>query len=271
MKIDEDTIVNTSCLTPLLKTSLFVKKGRKLCIICFSGAASKNAKRRNLQKIHNIESYKERAFKWTSYEHAYHKVYKAIDWEKKSEFYTHKSCKGLFCKDSFMMSPTEKPRYSNEVLDFDDTNPDTQSVQSAKYYHEKQVQHRRSSRQQLTYLSFQEESKCIICPEVKKDNYGKVIPVQTMTFRSKDDKEHLAEKQLKEFAEIHVKNCTNFQDAGNRILSNCSINSSLFSATVGYHKSCYQAFRAPSWQKVNSDKPFTFEKDCVEELVGVIE
>ena len=68
---------------------------------CFSGAASKNAKRANLQKFHNIESYKERAFKWTSYKHAYNKVYEAIDWEKKSEFYAHKSCKGLFYKDSF--------------------------------------------------------------------------------------------------------------------------------------------------------------------------
>ena len=31
-----------------------------------------------------------------------------------------------------------------------------------------------------------------------------------MKFRSKDDKEHLAEKQLKQFAQIHVENCTKF-------------------------------------------------------------
>ena len=103
IEIDEDNTVNTSCLTPPLKTSPFIEKGRKLRIICFSGAPSKNAKRANLQKIHNIESYKERAFKWTSYEHAYNKVYQAIDWEKKSEFYAPKSCKGLFCRDNFMM------------------------------------------------------------------------------------------------------------------------------------------------------------------------
>ena len=271
IEIDEDNTVNTSCLTPPLKTSPFIEKGRKLRIICFSGAPSKNAKRANLQKIHNIESYKERAFKWTSLEHAYNKAHEAINWEKKNEFYTHKSCKGLFCKDSFMMSQTEKTRCTNEVLDFDDTNSDTQSVQSAKYYPEYQVQLRRSTRQQFTYQSFQEESKCIICTEVKKDNHGKVIPVQTMTFRSKDDKEHLAEKQLKEFAQIHVENCTKFQDVGNRIQLNSSINSSLFSANVRYHKSFYQIFRAPSGKKVNSDKPFTFEKDCMEELVGVIE
>ena len=50
-----------------------------------------------------------------------------------------------------------------------------------------------------------------------------------------------------------------------------SINSSLFSTNVGYRKSCCQTFRAPTWKKVKSDKPFTFEKDCIEELVGVIE
>ena len=65
------------------------------------------------------------------------------------------------------------------------------------------------------YQTFQEESKCIISTEVEKVNHGKVIPVQTVTFRSKDDKEHLAEKQLKEFVQIHVEICTKFQDAGN--------------------------------------------------------
>ena len=92
-----------------------------------------------------------------------------------------------------------------------------------------------------------------------------------MTFRSKNDKEHLAENQLKEFAQIRVENYTKFQDAGNRFLLNSSTNSSLFSANVGYHKSCCQTFRAPSWKKVKSDKPFIFEKNFIEELVGVIE
>ena len=206
VEVGEDTTVNTSLLTPLLKTSSFVEKERKLCIICFSGAASKNKKRANLQNIYNIESYKERTFKRASYEHACNKVYEAIDWEKKNEIYAHKSYKGLFSKDSFMMSQTEKACCINEVLDFDDTDSATQSVQSAKYYHKNQVQLRKSTRQKFTYQSFQEESKCIIWTEVKKDNHGKVITMQTMTFRSKDDKEHLAEKQLKEFAQIHVGN-----------------------------------------------------------------
>ena len=100
---------------PFLKTSPFVEKGRKLRIICFSGAANKHAKCANLQKIHNINSLKERAFKWTGYKHVYNKVYEAIDWEKKSEFYALMLCKGLFCKDSFLMSQTVKPHCTNEV------------------------------------------------------------------------------------------------------------------------------------------------------------
>ena len=208
----------------------------------FSWCCKQNAKRANLQKNHNIESYQERAFKWTNYEHAYNKVYEAIDLEKKSKFYAHESCKGLFCKDSFMMSQTENPHGTNEVVDFDDINSDTQSVQSAKYYHENQVKLCSSTSQQFRYQSFQEESKCIICTEVKKDNHGKVIPMQTTTFPSKYCKEHLVEKELKEFTKIHVENYTKFQDAENRILLNYSINSSLFSANVGYHKSYYQMF-----------------------------
>ena len=38
-----------------------------------------------------------------------------------------------------MMSQTEKPHCTYEVLAFDDTNSGTQSVQSAKYYHKNQV------------------------------------------------------------------------------------------------------------------------------------
>ena len=70
-----------------------------------------------------------------------------------------------FTKIVLMMSQTEKPCCANKVLDFDETNSDTQSVQSAKYYHENQVQLRRSTRQQFTYQSIQEESKCNICTQ----------------------------------------------------------------------------------------------------------
>ena len=87
-----------------------------------------------------------------------------------------------------------------------------------------------------------------------KDAHGKVVPVQTMTFRESDDSLHLAEKRLKEFAQIHVENCTKFQDAGQQILLNSSTIATLFAAHVGYHKPCYQRFRASSRKKLNLDK-----------------
>ena len=89
---------------------------------------------------------------------------------------------------------------------------------------------------------------------MKNDAHGQVLPVQTMTFRKTDDSLHLAEKQLKEFAQIHVENCTKFQGAGHRILLNSSTTAIFFAANVGHHKSCYQAFRAPSWKKLNLKK-----------------
>ena len=84
----------------------------------------------------------------------------------------------------------------------------------------------RSTQQKFFYQSFQEESKCIISAAVKKDAHRKVVPVQTMNL-------HFAEKQRKEFTQIHVENCTKFQDAGQQILLNCSTTATLFAANFG--------------------------------------
>ena len=54
MEIDDDAAVTTlskaSCVELALRTSPFVKKGKKLCIICFSGAMKKNANREIFKK-----------------------------------------------------------------------------------------------------------------------------------------------------------------------------------------------------------------------------
>ena len=81
---------------------------------------------------------------------------------------------------------------------------------------------------------------------MKNDAHGKVVPVQSMTFPETDDYLYLGEKQIKEFAQIHVENCTKFQDAGQQILLNLSSSATPFAANDGYHKSCYQALKAPS-------------------------
>ena len=106
---------------------------------------------------------------------------------------------------------------------------------------------------------------------MKKDDHGKVVPVQTMTFRETDDSLHLAEKQLKAFPQIHVENCTKFQDARQRILLNSSNTATLFAANVRYHKSCYQAFRAPSQKKSQSQEMYCPERNYIDELADVIE
>ena len=53
MEVDDDatvtTLSSTSCVEPVLRTSPFIKKEKKLCIICISGATKKNAKQALLQ------------------------------------------------------------------------------------------------------------------------------------------------------------------------------------------------------------------------------
>ena len=68
MKVDDDATATTlsriSSVEPVLRTSLFVEKGRKLCSICFSGAMKKNANRGDLQNITDISSYQQRVLLW---------------------------------------------------------------------------------------------------------------------------------------------------------------------------------------------------------------
>ena len=95
MEVDDDTTASTlsrtSCVEAVLRSPPFV-------IISFSVDTKKNAKRANLQKVADTNSYQQRALLWTKYEHSYSKVYKAADCGKSGEFYAHKSCKSLFCK-----------------------------------------------------------------------------------------------------------------------------------------------------------------------------
>ena len=66
-------------------------------------------------------------------------------------------------------------------------------------------------------------------------------------------------------------NCTKFQDAGQWILPKSSTTATLFAANVGYQKSCYQAFRDPSWKKTQSQEVYCSERNYIDELVDVIE
>ena len=107
----------------------------------------------------------------------------------------------------------------------------------------------------------------------KKDAKGRTLPVKTMTFREESSKEHLAEKQMKEFSKVHVDKNTKYKEGAKRILLNASMSSTLFDANIGYHYECYQNFRAPAWKKFPdpNENVERNEKSFLHEFVGVTE
>ena len=106
---------------------------------------------------------------------------------------------------------------------------------------------------------------------MKKDVHGKVVPVQIMTFRETDDSLHVAGKQPNKFAQIHVENSTKFHDTEQQCLLNYATTVTLFAANIGYHKSCYQTFRALLWKRTCSQKIYCLERNYIIKLVDVID
>ena len=81
----------------------------------------------------------------------------------------------------------------------------------------------------------------------------------------------MAEKQPRQFAQVHVENCTKFQDAREQIFLNWATTVALFATNIVYHKSCYQVFKAPSWKKTFFQGIYCFETNYIVELVDVID
>ena len=73
---------------------------------------------------------------------------------------------------------------------------------------------------------------------MKRDNHSKLIPAHTMQMRMKGEDLHQAEQQLIEFGQIHQTQNSKYRDV----------------ADVGFHNSCYENFRSPSWRKNMVDK-----------------
>ena len=78
------------------------------------------------------------------------------------------------------------------------------------------------------------------------------------------------EKKLIEYAEIDISNNTKFKSAGERLLLTLSTKS-LFAADVGYHKSCYDMFHLPKWNKKKSVEENNCRQSSVDELLNLIE
>ena len=79
---DTDELSVTPPLSPSYEERTAVYTGRFLCQICFSGCLKKNVKREKLEKISNIEHFKETALCWKNFSYEYKRVHALVDWEK---------------------------------------------------------------------------------------------------------------------------------------------------------------------------------------------
>ena len=252
---------------PALKTAPVVHKGRIQCSICFIGTLQRDTKRAGIQKIKDITGFQEKALEWKRYNHEYRTIYENVDWPNLKEAWAHKSCKGNFFKETYM---TNQPLASNEkeideLSSFSSFSSNVENLQTMNPL----LPPRRSNRQSLAYTSSGKEAVCIICNEKKYDK-GREVQVKTMYLKEVNETIHKAEKKLIEYAEIHVSNNTKFKGAAEKILLTLS-SKTLFVADVGYHKSCYDAFRSPKWNKKKITRNTTCKKSSVGELLNLIE
>ena len=79
-------------MEPILRT-LYVVKGRITCAVCFKSTTTKNMKRDGLQKITDVETFKQTAESWQIYEHDFSAVYSKHDWTNIKTLYIHESCR----------------------------------------------------------------------------------------------------------------------------------------------------------------------------------
>ena len=100
---ETDELNVTPPLSPSYEGRPAVYTGRVLCQICFTGCLKKSVKREKLEKIPNIEHFKETALRWKNCIYEYKRVHALADWEKGGKM-AHKVFKGIFFKESFLIS-----------------------------------------------------------------------------------------------------------------------------------------------------------------------
>lgn len=81
---------------------------------------------------------------------------------------------------------------------------------------------------------------------------------------------HQAEMQLIEFAEIHRTRNSKYKDAADRVILQRTTKS-LFAADVGFHTSCYDNFRSPSWKKTAQVGKQSQKDEYMDELMNLVE
>ena len=183
-------------------------------------------KREKLEKISNIEHFKETALRWKNCSYEYKRVHALVDWEKGGKM-AHKACKGTFFKESFLISKEKEAAtvasLSNNT-DENTTTDDTTSIHSIL----------KSPRKLTQYKSSLDDRNCIICNGIKYEK-GRKVSLLSMTLRKHGNENHRAEETLTKFENIRIQNDTKYKDAARRILLQENV-TTLFAANVSYHK-----------------------------------
>ena len=92
----------------------------------------KNVRKEKLEKISNIEYFKETALRWKNCSYENKKAHALVEWEK-GEKMAHKACKGTFFKESFLISKEKIASASNNT-DKNTTLEDLTSIHSNIQY-----------------------------------------------------------------------------------------------------------------------------------------
>ena len=91
-------------------------------------------KREKLEKICNIEHFKETALRWKNCSYEYKRIDALVDWEK-GEKMAHKASKGILFMESFLMSKEKESATVASVsnnIDENTTIEDTISIHSIR-------------------------------------------------------------------------------------------------------------------------------------------
>ena len=152
-------------------------------------------KREKLEKISDIEHFKETALRWKNYSYECERVHALADWEKGGKI-AHKACKGTFFKESFLILKEKEAATVPSVsynTDENTTIEDTTNIHSI----------RKSSRNLTQYKSSPDDRNRIICNEVKYEK-GRNVSLLSMTLKKHGKENHQAGKTLTKFANIHI-------------------------------------------------------------------
>ena len=131
---ETDELNVTPPLSPSYEGRPAVYTGRVLCQICFTGCLKKNVKREKLEKISNIEHFKETAFRWKNCSYEYKRAHALADC-RKVEKMMHKTCKGTFSKEIFVFSKEKEAATVASISNNTDENTtieDTTSIHSIR-------------------------------------------------------------------------------------------------------------------------------------------